>query len=215
MSQFRVSRWGSGSSVFQNYTITTDTGITVVAAPEPPAADVVTVTQEVSGIKISELNAADSLNDTDLFVLSRDQPADGPYDESLNVTLENLKAGIGPPSILQTVAWANFNGTEKPDGSAIGATGPCKIKDSATITSIEKESTGTYRITLSQTMASDNYCVVGTTGRQDSGAGTICLVEVGELNADNFTLITRLINTGGVPVDQSYMGFVVMGELQA
>jgi hypothetical protein len=92
-SVFSTSNYGSWS-------IITDDGTTVVAAPEPPAADVVTVTQEVSGIKISELNAADSLNDTDLFVLSRDDPAGGPYDESRNIT----KADLFQEIVTQTSA---------------------------------------------------------------------------------------------------------------
>jgi hypothetical protein len=74
------------------YAITTDTGINVTAAPTPPA-ETPTVAPVV-GVKISELNAATSLTDTDLFVLSRDDPAGAPYDKSLNVTLENLKASI-------------------------------------------------------------------------------------------------------------------------
>jgi hypothetical protein len=107
-----------GSCALHSYTITTDTGITVVAAPEPPAADVVTVTQEVSGKKISELNAADSLNDTDLFVLSRDDPAGGPYDESLNVTLENLKADISAAGSLASRTVRGYVG-----GDFIGSDG--------------------------------------------------------------------------------------------
>lgn len=70
------------------YAITTDTGVIVTATPTPPAE---TSTEEVSGIKISELDAADSLIDTDLFVLSRDDPAGNAYDASYNVTLSKMR----------------------------------------------------------------------------------------------------------------------------
>jgi hypothetical protein len=204
-----------GSCALHSYTITTDTGVVVTATPTPPAE---TPTAPVVGIKISELTPVSALQDDDLFVLSQDDASDGTYEASLNVTLANLKAGIEPPPILQTVAWANFNGKQKPDGSAIGATGPCKIEGSSTVASVEKVTTGQYQITLSQTMADHNYCVVATCGRQltsESSAGAICFVEVDGKEVDNFTLSTRLINTGGTRVDMSYMGFVVMGELQA
>ena len=75
-----------------NYTITTDTGINVTAAPTPPA-ETPTVAPVV-GVKISELNAVSSLQDDDLFVLSQDNLSDGTYDASKNVTLSTLKTSI-------------------------------------------------------------------------------------------------------------------------
>jgi len=89
-----------------NYMVTTDNGMTVSVAPQAPPAE--TPTETVSGIKISELNAATSLNDTDLFVLSRDQPAGAPYDKSLNVTLENLKKGLNIDKIINLVYDSNY-----------------------------------------------------------------------------------------------------------
>ena len=78
----------------QNYSVGTfliesDDVITVSVAPQAPP-----VAADVSGIKISELNAATSLNDTDLFVLSRDQPAGAPYDKSLNVKFSDLVEAV-------------------------------------------------------------------------------------------------------------------------
>lgn len=122
-----------------SYAITTDDGTTVVAAPEPPAADVITVTQEVSGIKISELDAADSLSDTDLFVLSRDDPASGPYDKSLNVTLEALTTNISATTNLSSRAVRGYIG-----GDFIGSDGT----GSKTITSSDSVTLGaqTYKV---------------------------------------------------------------------
>ena len=80
-SVFSTSNYGSWS-------IITDDGINVSAAPTPPAE---TPTAEVSGIKISELNAVSSLQDDDLFVLSQDNAADGTYDASYNVTLSKMR----------------------------------------------------------------------------------------------------------------------------
>ena len=111
-----------GYFALHSYTITTDTGVTVVAAPEPPAADVVTVTQEVSGIKISELNAADSLSDTDLFVLSRDDPAGVPYDESLNVTLTKLGQSIGVTAAHNTGFLDTHGGVAVENGATLTIT---------------------------------------------------------------------------------------------
>lgn len=85
------------------YAITTDDGIIATATPTPPAE---TPTETVSGIKISELNAATSLNNDDLFVLSRDDPAGAPYDKSLNITKTKLIESITPempaPVFLET-----------------------------------------------------------------------------------------------------------------
>jgi hypothetical protein len=76
-----------------NYTITTDDGINVTATPAPADPETPEVAPVV-GVKISELNAVDALQDDDLFVLSQDNAADGTYDASYNVTLNNLKANI-------------------------------------------------------------------------------------------------------------------------
>lgn len=95
--------WGGGSRNMASYAITTDDGIIATATPTPPAE---TPTETVSGIKISELNAATSLTDTDLFVLSRDDPAGAPYDKSLNITKTKLIESITPempaPVFLET-----------------------------------------------------------------------------------------------------------------
>ena len=84
--------WLAKNYIVGTYLIESDDGINVTASPEPPAAT--PVAEEVSGIKISELNAADSLTDTDLFVLSRDDPAGAPYDESLNVKFSDLVEAV-------------------------------------------------------------------------------------------------------------------------
>ena len=76
-----------------SYTITTDDGINVTAAPTPPA-ETPTVAPVV-GVKISELNAVDALQDDDLFVLSQDNASDGTYNASYNVTLAKLGQSIG------------------------------------------------------------------------------------------------------------------------
>jgi hypothetical protein len=73
-----------------SYTITTDDGINVTAAPTPAPAETPEVAAVV-GVKISELNAVDALQHDDLFVLSQDNTADGTYDASYNVTLSKMR----------------------------------------------------------------------------------------------------------------------------
>ena len=75
--------YGGGYSV--SYTIETDDGVIVSAAAAPG---------DPTGIKISELTPTTSLNTTDLFVLSRDDPAGAPYDKSLNITKTDLIASV-------------------------------------------------------------------------------------------------------------------------
>ena len=88
-STVSTGAFSSGFTMHGNYMVTTDNGMTVSVAPDAPP-----VAEAVSGIKISELNAATSLNDTDLFVLSRDQPAGAPYDKSLNVKFSDLVEAV-------------------------------------------------------------------------------------------------------------------------
>ena len=94
-----------------SYTITTDDGINVTAAPTPAPADPETPeVAPVVGVKISELNAVSSLQDDDLFVLSQDDASDGDYDRSLNVTLSDLKAGVAPDPIIHAKAYITVGG---------------------------------------------------------------------------------------------------------
>ena len=126
-STVSTGAFSSGFTMHGNYMVTTDNGMTVSVAPDAPP-----VAEAVSGIKISELNAATSLNDTDLFVLSRDQPAGAPYDKSLNVTTEKLFNAITGSmfSISNCLSWAwygwsggsfkeqtNWTGDTLPDGT--------------------------------------------------------------------------------------------------
>tara|TARA_R110000824_G_scaffold106330_1_gene251201 strand:- start:419 stop:1609 length:1191 start_codon:yes stop_codon:yes gene_type:complete len=82
------------------YTITTDDGQVVTTSSTPPAE---TSTAEVSGVKISELNAVETLQDDDLFVLSQDEDSDETYDASYNVTLSTLKTSIGAGSFTPAI----------------------------------------------------------------------------------------------------------------
>ncbi len=113
-----TSSWLPGVRNISSYAITTDDGMTVSVTPQAPP-----VAEEVSGIKISELNAADSLSNTDLFVLSRDDPAGDAYDSSLNVTLANLKSslelGIELPSFPYKVPAVSDNTTWRDVGHAV------------------------------------------------------------------------------------------------
>jgi hypothetical protein len=99
-----------------SYTITTDDGINVTAAPTPPA-ETPTVAPVV-GVKISELNAVDALQDDDLFVLSQDNASDGTYDTSYNVTLAGLRTNIagGTSSVVMLAPSASE------DAGDVGAT---------------------------------------------------------------------------------------------
>ena len=101
-----------------SYTITTDDGINVTAAPTPAPADPETPeVAPVVGVKISELNAVSSLQDDDLFVLSQDDASDGDYDRSLNVTLSDLKAGVAPDPIIHAKAYITVGGVVSNDSN--------------------------------------------------------------------------------------------------
>ena len=101
-----------------SYTITTDDGINVTAAPTPAPADPETPEiAPVVGVKISELNAVSSLQDDDLFVLSQDDASDGDYDRSLNVTLSDLKAGVAPDPIIHAKAYITVGGVVSNDSN--------------------------------------------------------------------------------------------------
>ena len=91
-----------------SYTITTDDGINVTAAPTPPA-ETPTVAPVV-GVKISELNAVDALQDDDLFVLSQDNASDGTYNASYNVTLAKLGQSIGIAAGGWSSGWSAAKG---------------------------------------------------------------------------------------------------------
>ena len=119
--------WGGGYSV--SYTIETDDGIIISANNST----------SVSGVKISELTTATSLNDTDLFVLSRDDPAGAPYDDSKNVTLENLKADILAAGSLASRTVRGYV-----EGDFIGSAG----LGAPTVTSIDSATLGaqTYKV---------------------------------------------------------------------
>ena len=117
-SRFSYSSWTGGSRPSLNsYTITTDTGINVTAAPTPPA-ETPTVAPVV-GVKISELNAVDALQDDDLFVLSQDNASDGTYNASYNVTLSTLNGSGGWSSGWSAAAG---NNTSSPYSHTLNST---------------------------------------------------------------------------------------------
>lgn len=121
-SRFSYSSWTNPNArpSLNSYTITTDDGINVTATPEP--APETPVAEEVSGIKISELNAADSLDDTDLFVLSRDDPAGDAYDSSKNVTLAKLAQSIGVTAAYNTGFLDTHEGVVVENGATLTIT---------------------------------------------------------------------------------------------
>ena len=102
--------YGGGYSV--SYTIETDDGVIVSAAAAPG---------DPTGIKISELTPTTSLNTTDLFVLSRDDPTGAPYDKSLNVTLADLRVGLVGPNTL------SVQGTPTSNTGAEAIWGSCTL----------------------------------------------------------------------------------------
>jgi hypothetical protein len=105
-----------------SYTITTDDGINVTAAPTPAPADPETPeVAPVVGVKISELNAVDALQDDDLFVLSQDNASDGTYDASYNVKLSDLRAGLTASNIL------SVQGTPTSNTGAEAIWGSCTL----------------------------------------------------------------------------------------
>jgi hypothetical protein len=60
-------------------------------------------TQEVNGVKISELPNAGILNQSDIFALSRDDGNNGSYDRTLHVTLADLINSINPSATYELI----------------------------------------------------------------------------------------------------------------
>lgn len=80
-----------------SYDIEIDDGIVTTASPLPseqPSTE--TPTTEIAGVKISELPATSTLQQNDLFAISRDDGSNGSYDRTLHVTLTDLIAAINP-----------------------------------------------------------------------------------------------------------------------
>lgn len=60
--------------------------------------------EEIEGVKISQLPTTRSLNQDDIFALSRDDNSDGTYDQTMHVSFADLVAAINPaPTFTLTV----------------------------------------------------------------------------------------------------------------
>ena len=75
-----------------SYDIEIDDGLITAEAPLPSEDP----EPEADGIKISELPATSTLQQSDLFAISRDDGSNGSYDRTLHVTLTDLIAAINP-----------------------------------------------------------------------------------------------------------------------
>ena len=78
-----------------------------------PVQTVVSST-DIDGVKISELDETTSLNDNDLLVLSRDDPAGDSYDKSLKVEFKNFKSSstnLAAQAVRGDLAADNIIGT--------------------------------------------------------------------------------------------------------
>ena len=75
-----------------SYDIEIDDGLVTAEVPLPSEDP----KPEADGIKISELPATSTLQQSDLFAISRDDGQDGSYNRTLHVTLTDLIAAINP-----------------------------------------------------------------------------------------------------------------------
>ena len=120
----------STSDAVHTWTIETDDFATTVTAPTPQET-----TEEVSGTKISQLSSITTVQDSDLFVISRDDVSQGEgdisYDNSYNLEynviyqniLNELKSEFSLKLNLSTViAWTKGEGTAYIQGQS-GFTG--------------------------------------------------------------------------------------------
>ena len=92
------------------YDIEIDDGL-VTAVADSPSED---PDPERDGIKISELPGTSSLQQNDLFAISRDDGSNGSYDRTLHVTLTDLIAAINPAATYTLTVNGITGGTVTP-----------------------------------------------------------------------------------------------------
>jgi len=117
-----------------------------------------------------------------------------------NITAAKLDgAQTGSAPIYGVRAYASFDGT---------ATTPITPISSGNISSIVRNSTGAYTITLVTPMSSSNYCVVANaTHNMGDTYGTNCWVTITDSSV--FGISTGKV-TGGVTYNSKLISFVVM-----
>ena len=106
-----------------SYDIEIDDGLVTAETPLPSEDP----EPEADGIKISELPATSTLQQSDLFAISRDDGSNGSYDRTLHVTLTDLIAAINP---LATYT-LTVNGVT---GGAVTPLAPENYQEGSTVT---------------------------------------------------------------------------------
>jgi hypothetical protein len=85
-----------------------------------------------------------------------------------------LNADNAPP-IFACRAWVRFNGRNDSSGAASSSNTNRQILESGNVSSVLRNSQGTYTITFSTAMPDANYCVVGNAGDTTFGVPSISI----------------------------------------
>ena len=143
-----------------NWTIETDDFATTVTAPTPQET-----TEEVSGTKISQLPSTTTVQDSDLFVISRDDVSQGEgdisYDNSYNLGYKTISDTIAsqiisqrPPLPLYKVAYIDPSGNFLKNGDSDG---------NYAFASCSRYGGGQYAFTFGESVPNKNDYVVNVT----------------------------------------------------
>ena len=145
------------SDAVHTWTIETDDFATTVSAPTPQ--------EDVSGTKISQLSSITTVQDSDLFVISRDDVSQGEgdvsYDNSYNLEYKTISDTISsqitsqiPPSPLYKVAFIDPAGNFLKNGDSDG---------NYAFASCSRYGGGQYTFTFGESVSNKNDYVVNVT----------------------------------------------------
>lgn len=148
------------SDAVHTWTIETDDFATTVTTPTPQET-----TKEVSGTKISQLSSITTVQDSDLFVISRDDVSQGEgdisYDNSYNLEYKTISDTISsqitsqiPPSPLYKVAFIDPAGNFLKNGDSDG---------NYAFASCSRSGGGQYTFTFGESVSNKNDYVVNVT----------------------------------------------------
>ena len=114
----------------------------VQTTPDP----VVVSSTDIDGVKISELDEATSLNDDDLLVLSRDDPAGDSYDKSWSVKFASLKEKLTQKYVEGYAS--SIGGTLVENGALLTVTHDLGVSDVLVQVYIADDAAGTNNVML-------------------------------------------------------------------
>lgn len=122
-----------------------------------------------------------------------------------NVTAAKLSGGqSGSAPIFGARAWVRFNGT--------GSSGTNQtITGSGNVTSVYKNGTGNYTVTMTTAMPNDTYCAVGT-AQFVTTTGDAATITTSGMTTTTFNVYTHRSDTDTpAPIDSGLVNVVVFG----